>query len=161
MVTTQQRIRVASCAFAAGSAGGLVNFLLPLLFAALHLFSHLGLDLHPSWDRRELYQKLIWGGLFGFAFLASTALCKRVPSWSVRAALFGCLPSFVQCLVVFPLQSLGVGGVRLGLLMPVLVLAFNTAGWSFPAYWLWTASGYDSLDEMDGFGFSPVSSLGS
>jgi hypothetical protein len=112
----------------------------------------------------------------------------------------GCLPSLVQCLVVFPLQSLGVGGVRLGLLMPVLVLAFNTAGWSFPAYWLWTASGaprppppppppsrssgepwaawpcprpypwlpgagaaagYDSLDEMDGFGFSPVSSLGS
>jgi hypothetical protein len=73
----------------AGCFGGLVNFLLPLLFAALHLFSLLGLDLHPGWDRHELYQKLVWGGLFGFALLASTALSQRVPSWSARAALFG------------------------------------------------------------------------
>ena len=95
---------------------GLVNFLIAPLFGALHITTALGVHIAPGlikvsiilreqclnkrwqaldWSgacntQGDLYQKLVWGGVFGLLFLIP--LRKYVRQWWLRACIFGELP---------------------------------------------------------------------
>ncbi|CAL5227307.1 g10244 [Coccomyxa viridis] len=143
----QLHIQILSVAFAAGAVGGLINFLIAPLFGALHITTALGVDIAPGLNKGDLYQKLVWGGVFGFLFLIP--LRKYVKQWWVRACIFGVVPSLVQMFLVFPLSTpFKVGGVGLGALTPVFVLLFNTIGWGIPAYAWFRLAGYEDVEHM-------------
>jgi hypothetical protein len=82
-----------------------------------------------------LYQRLVWGGLWGWLFLLPlTGL-----SYPVRGLLYSLGPVLVQLLVVFPYQAQkGVLGLQLGYLTPLFVLVYN-------AVWGVVAGGWLSL----------------
>lgn len=119
-----------SLTFAAGCLGGLFNALFLWLFGALGLTAALGVQLAPVLTAPWLYQRLVWGGLWGWLFLLPMGL-----SYPVRGLLYSLGPSCVASLVVLPLQAhKGVFGLALGHLTPVFVLFYN-AVWGLVAGW--------------------------
>lgn len=122
-----------SLAYAAGCLGGLANSLTVWLFGALGISQALGVSLAPPLTRAWLYQRVVWGGLWGFLFL----LPVKGLTYPARGLLFSLGPSLGQLLVVFPFQAqMGFFGFRLGYLTPALVLFFNAVWGVFAAYWL-------------------------
>ena len=120
-----------SLSFVAGSLGGLTNTIAVWFFGAIGLSAALGVHIAPPLTSPWLYQRLVWGGLWGWLFLLPlTGL-----SYPVRGLLYSLGPSLVQLFVVFPFQAhKGVLGWQLGYLTPVFVLFYNaiwglTAGW--------------------------------
>lgn len=120
-----------SLSFVAGSLGGLINTIAVWLFGAIGLTGVLGVHIAPPFALPWLYQRLVWGGLWGWLFLLPlTGL-----SYPVRGLLFSLGPSLVQLFVVFPYQAhKGVLGLQLGYLTPVFVLFYN-AIWGLAAGW--------------------------
>lgn len=132
-----------SCAFAAGAVGGVVNFIMPVLFGMARLTTAVGVDIAPHFEKAELYSKVFWGGLWGLVFIFP--LVRFVRYKLLAAALFGLLPSITMIFLVFPLKlHLGIGGIKLGLLTPAFVLLFNTVGWSIPGYYWFSFIGGSS-----------------
>jgi hypothetical protein len=123
-----------SLSFVAGSLGGLANTVTVWFFGAIGLTGALGVHLAPAFTLPWLYQRLVWGGLWGWLFLLPlTGL-----SYPVRGLLYSLGPSLVQLFVVFPFQAhKGVLGLQLGYLTPVFVLFYN-AIWGLAAGW-WLA----------------------
>ena len=72
---------------AAALHAGLVNFLIAPLFGALHITLALGVNIAPGLSKADLYQKLVWGGVFGLLFLIP--LRKYIKQWWLRAIMFG------------------------------------------------------------------------
>lgn len=138
-----------SCAFAAGAVGGVVNFLLPVAFRYAHIFSLTGVNIAPGFEKAELYHKIVWGGIWGLLFMFP--LVRFVRYRLAAAAVYGLFPSLCMIFVVFPLQlHAGIGGIELGVLMPVYVLFFNTVGWSIPAYFWFSFVG---TEEEEDYGY--------
>jgi len=123
-----------SLTFAAGSVGGLANMCAIWGFGAWGISQTLGVKLAPHLSVPWLYNRLVWGGLWGFIFL----LPWKNLSLPARGLLFSLAPSLVQMLVVFPYQAhKGMLGLQLGYLTPALVLFFN-AVWGLAAvFWLY------------------------
>lgn len=120
-----------SLSFVAGSVGALTNTIAVWLFGVIGLAGALGVHLAPPFTSPWLYQRLVWGGLWGWLFLLPlTGL-----SYPVRGLLYSLGPSLVQLFVVFPYQAhKGVLGLQLGYLTPVFVLFYN-AIWGLAAGW--------------------------
>ncbi|KAK9818045.1 hypothetical protein WJX72_006237 [[Myrmecia] bisecta] len=122
-----------SCAWTAGTIGGIINCLIAPLCGALHLTTALGVQIVPPLLKDDLYSKTFWGGLWGLLLLLPWR--KLTKHWALQAFLLGCFPSLVQLFLVFPLNTdAGAAGLGLGTLTPVFVFFFNTVGWSFPAF---------------------------
>jgi hypothetical protein len=122
-----------SLTFVAGCLGGLVNAVCVWLFGALGLTGALGVKIAPAFTAPWLYQKMVWGGLWGWLFLLPLAGL----SYPVRGLLYSLGPTLVQLLVVFPYQAQkGVGGVQLGYLTPVFVLIYNAVWGVAAGVWL-------------------------
>lgn len=125
----------------------MVNFLIAPLFRALHITTALGVNIAPGLSKGDLYQKVVWGGIFGFLFLIP--LRKYIRQWWLRAIIFGIVPSLVQMFLVFPFSTpFGVGGTGLGALTPVFVLIFNTIGWGIPAYAWFRLAGHEDAENL-------------
>ena len=126
-------VKNVSLTFAAGCVGGLANMLVVWSFGLWGLTQALGVQIAPHLSVPWLYNRLVWGGLWGFLFL----LPQRNLSIPVRGLLYGLGPSLVQLLVVFPFQAhKGMLGLQLGYLTPAMVLFFN-AVWGLAAgFWL-------------------------
>ena len=120
-----------SLAFAAGCLGGLINTIVRLVFRGPRPDRGPGSAAAPPFTAPWLYQRLVWGGLWGWLFLLPlTGL-----SYPVRGLLYSLGPSLVQLFVVFPFQAhKGVLGLQLGYLTPVFVLFYN-AVWGLAAGW--------------------------
>ncbi len=120
-------------AFAAGSLGGLVNGLVVWIFGAWGLTTALGVAIAPTLAPAMLYQRMVWGGIWGFIFLVP--LFKRSIFW--RGLIWSLGPTLVQLWVVFPMKAgKGQMGLELGLLTPLFVVFFNAVwGW-VAALWL-------------------------
>ncbi len=120
-----------SLTFVAGCLGGLANAVAVWLGGALGLTAALGVKIAPAFASPYLYQKLVWGGLWGWLFLLPLAGL----SYPVRGLLFGLGPSAVQLFIVFPYQAQkGVMGLQLGYLTPLFVIFYN-AVWGLAAAW--------------------------
>jgi hypothetical protein len=78
-----------SLTFAAGCLGGLANAVFIWLFGAIGLTSAPGVHLAPAFTPPWLYQKLVWGGIWGWLFLLPVGL-----SYPVRGLLFTWGPSW-------------------------------------------------------------------
>ena len=122
-----------SLAFTAGCIGGLANMLFIWLFGVWRVTQALGVQLAPSYSTPWLYNRLVWGGLWGFLFF----LPLRNLSLPARGLLYCLGPSLVQLFVVFPfLAHKGMLGLQLGYLTPAFVLFYN-AVWGLAAgFWL-------------------------
>ena len=127
---TLQRI---SLAFAAGSLGVLISGVFVWGFGALGITAALGVKIAPAFTPAWLYQRLVWGGLWGWLFLLPvTGL-----SYPVRGLLYSLGPSLVQLLVVFPFQAhKGFLGLQLGYLTPVFILFYNVVWGLTTGWWL-------------------------
>jgi hypothetical protein len=121
-----------SLAFAAGCLGGLLTALVLWFFGASGLAGGLGVKLAPALTPPFLYQKMVWGGIWGWLFLLPLKL-----SYPVRGLLYSLGPSFSVFLVLFPYQAhAGFFGWQLGYLTPVLVLFFNVVWGLAAGCWL-------------------------
>lgn len=122
-----------SVLFSAGSFGGLINGLVVWLFGAIGITTALGVKIAPQLSAPYFYPRIVWGGIWGFAFL--------LPFLKDRLYLKGLIlslgPTIVQLFVVFPIKAQkGVMGLDLGALTPFFVVLFNAAWGLAAAYWL-------------------------
>jgi hypothetical protein len=122
--------RSLSLFFAAGALGGFVSSLAFWLFGELGLARTFGVSIAPDLSPAWLYPRVVWGGLWGLAFVLPIQL-----GWAARGLVLSLAPSLVQLLVIFPLRTTkGLLGLELGALTPLLVLVFN-AIWGLVASW--------------------------
>ncbi len=120
-----------SLVFVAGALGGLINSVFVWFFGAIGFTGALGVKLAPSFTAPWLYQRLVWGGIWGWLFL----LPLRGLSFPVRGLIYSLGPTLATYFLVFPFQAhKGVLGWQLGSLTPVLVLFYN-AIWGVAAGW--------------------------
>ena len=88
------------------------------------------MQLAPAFTAPWLYQRLVWGGIWGWLFLLPMGL-----SYPMRGLLYSLGPFCVASLVVLPYQAhKGMLGLQLGHLTPVFVLFYN-AVWGLVAGW--------------------------
>ena len=127
-----------SLAYAAGAVGGLANGLAIWLFGLVGINQLLGVALAPQLTTPLIYNKLVWGGIWGFIFLLPF---PRL-TYPSRGLIYSLGPSLVQIFIVFPLMAhLGVGGIQLGYLTPLLVLFYNAIWGIVTGIWLqWSRS---------------------
>ncbi len=127
----KEMFRSLSVCFAAGVAGGLANAIFVWAAGAFGLTALLGVAIAPAWTAPWLYQRLVWGGIWGFLFLLPVLDRRMV----LRGLLYGLPPSAVQLAVIFPnVLGKGMWGLDLGALTPVVVLVANTV-WGLAASW--------------------------
>ncbi|MCB2228521.1 MAG: hypothetical protein KQH53_17705 [Desulfarculaceae bacterium] len=118
--------------FAAGALGGLANALAVWLLGAAGVTAMLGVGIAPALSQGMIYQRMVWGGIWGIAFLLP--LLRGSLFW--RGLVISLGPTLVQLLVVFPYQAdKGMWGLELGALTPALVVLFN-------AIWGWVAAAW-------------------
>jgi hypothetical protein len=121
--------RELSQTFAAGTLGGLVNSLFLWAIGQLGVTAALGVKIAPALSPPWLYQRLVWGGIWGLVLLLPF-LRQGSP---LRAGFIASLgPTLAQLFYVFPhMAHQGVGGVELGLLTPLVVVVVNAVwGWA-------------------------------
>ncbi len=125
-------LRSLSLTFVAGCVGGLVNAVFLWLFGVLGLTALAGVQLAPAFTAPWLYQRLVWGGIWGWLFLLPLRL-----SYPLRGLLYSLGPSLVASLVVLPYQAQkGVLGLQLGYLTPLFVLFYNVVWGLAAGCWL-------------------------
>jgi hypothetical protein len=131
----------ATSVFSAGCFGGLANSLIVWLFGVFGITAALGVKIAPALTPQMLYQRIVWGGLWGFLFLLP--LLRK--SYFSRSILYSLGPSLVQLFVVFPIKAQsGVMGIDLGAMTPVVVIFYNGVWGVFTGLWLrW-------VNEVDG-----------
>lgn len=126
-------LRSLSLCFTAGAVGGLANAIFVWAFGVFGVSAMLHVAVAPAWTPAYLYQKLVWGGIWGLVFL----LPLMTDSILARGAVFGLGPSAVQLLVVFPnMLGKGMFGLELGAMTPVFVLLANTVWGVVAALWM-------------------------
>jgi hypothetical protein len=134
----------ASLCFTGGVFGALANSVVLWMAGAYGWTAALGVAIAPQWTLPWLYQRLVWGGLWGLVFVP-----RFMPDslfWRGLAASVG--PTLVQLLLVFPNQlDKGYWGLDLGNLTPLVVVVVN-AVWGFAAA-AWIMGGDD---ERRGYG---------
>jgi hypothetical protein len=131
-----------SLSYAAGSLGGLANGLTVWIIGASGITAVLGVKLAPALTSAWVYQKLVWGGLWGLLFLLP--LFKGSPV--LRGAIYSLVPTFAQLFLVFPLMvGQGVMGLKLGGLTPFFVVFFNFVWGIVASLWLSTMEDTSSI----------------
>jgi hypothetical protein len=100
MKPSLQTLPKISLAFTTGCVGGLANAVFLWLLGVIGLTAALGVHLAPAFTPPWLYQRLVWGGIWGWLFLLPTGL-----SYPVRGLLFSLGPSLVGFFVVLPFQA--------------------------------------------------------
>jgi len=121
-----------SLAFSAGVVGALANSLASWASGAYGISHTLGVQIAPDFTLAWLYPRLVWGGLWGLLFTLPLAR----PRGLALGLLLGLAPAAYQLFVVFPQRGSGIGGLELGALTPLLVLAFTSIWGIVAALWL-------------------------
>ena len=123
----------ASICVTGGLFGALANSVFVWMAGAYGWTAAIGVALAPEWTRPWLYQRLVWGAIWGLVFVPRF-LANSV-FW--RGLLVSLGPTLVQLLIVFPNQlDKGYLGLDLGNLTPLVVVLANAVwGWA-AAVWL-------------------------
>jgi hypothetical protein len=129
MPTTLQR---ANHCFAAGAVGGLITTFLIWVASQSGAFLIIGVplvfEMTPGW----LYQRIVWGGLWGLVFLPPVLVSWR--PWR-RGLILGLAPAAATLLLFNPIKDgIGLFGLGLGPMMPVVVVLFSLV-WGAIAGW--------------------------
>ena len=108
--------------FAAGCIGALANSLTVWVFGIYGITRQFHVAIAPALTPAWLYQRIVWGGIWGFLF--------AIPWLNTRAltkgAVLSLFPTIVQLFVVFPFQAKkGYLGLTLGAYAPIFVLFYN------------------------------------
>ncbi len=123
-----------SLSFAAGCVGGFLSALLLYLCGALGLMASYGVKWTPVLTSDWVYQKIVWGGLFGLLF-ALPWLDKAM--WMLSGIVYSIIPTLAQLFIFFPLITHeGILGADLGSNTPYFVILFNLAWGLITAFWL-------------------------
>lgn len=125
--------RELSQTFAAGVLGGLVNSVFLWAIGQLGVTAALGVKLAPAFSPPWLYQRLVWGGIWGLLLLLP--FLRQGPL--LRTGFIASLgPTLAQLFYVFPYMiHKGVAGLELGLLTPLVVVVVNAVwGWAAVAW---------------------------
>ena len=110
-------------AFAAGAIGGFLQTMVIWVAGKIGLFALLQLPLSFEFNLVWFYQRVTWGGLWGLLFLIP--LMRNARQWQ-RGLLFGLVPALASLLVFLPFKDAqGFFGLNLGIMMPVVVVAFG------------------------------------
>ena len=122
-----------SLCFCGGVFGALANNVLLWMAGAYGWTAALGVTLAPEWTLPWLYQRLVWGGLWGLAFVP-----RFMPnSCALRGTLVSIGPTLVQLLIVFPNQlDKGFWGLELGNMTPLVVVIANAVWGMAAAAWI-------------------------
>lgn len=128
--------RSLAVAYSAGTVGGIANFAFGILMASLGIFGMVGIHLPSPVLPGALYQRLVWGGLFGVMLFAPI----RGGMFS-RGFWISLAPSLVAGLIFFPRRGMGYFGLNAGPIMPIVILLFNWV-WGIATVWFGTASGF-------------------
>ncbi len=127
-----------SLAFAAGAVGGVVNALVVWLLGLTGINAAFGVKIAPALAALFVYQKVVWGGLWGFIFLVPVVRRSTIP----RGMILSLGPTLVQLLVVFPFHlHKGWLGLDLGVLTPIFVVFVNLVWGVTTAVWLGLSGG--------------------
>lgn len=119
--------------FSAGALGGLLNGLAVWLFGAVGITGALGVKIAPQLSAPFLYPRVVWGGIWGLAFLLPFLRDR----FFLKGLILSLGPTLVQLFVVFPVKAQkGLMGLDLGSLTPLLVILFNAVWGLGAAYWL-------------------------
>lgn len=122
-------------ALAGGLVGALLNSVALWLLGAAGVTAIIGVAIKPEFTRPWLYQRLLWGGIWGLLFLLPI-LRNRV---FLRGILFSLAPSALAFFVLFPDAGKGVLGLGFGRATPVLVILVNMV-WGLAASCWYDAS---------------------
>jgi hypothetical protein len=114
--------------FASGCLGGLANSLTVWLFGKYGITKMLGVSLAPGLSLEWLYPRIVWGGIWGLAFILPFMNSRLIS----KGLVLSLLPTLFMLLVAFPQSRAGMAGLGLGMLTPVLVVFFNMV-WGFVA----------------------------
>ena len=132
-------LRRVSIYFAAGAVGGLANGLCVWFLGNAGVTAALGVSISPALTAEMLYHRIVWGGIWGLAFLLPLAISSAV----LRGTLYSLGPTFVQLFIIFPERAhKGMMGLELGTLTPLFVVFFN-AVWGITAM-LWLVAAKES-----------------
>lgn len=113
--------------FAAGCLGALANSIALWLLGDFGITQSLNIAIAPKLTPLWLYPRIVWGGIWGFAFLLPMLDSKPL----LKGSILSIFPTLVQLFVVFPFQAhKGMAGLELGLLTPALVVVLNWV-WGF------------------------------
>ena len=122
-----------SLVFAAGCLGGLVNSLAVWFVGQKGITGALGVKIAPHLTAPWLYQRLIWGGIWGVLFLLPL-LRKSV---FARGILYSLGPTLAMLFYIFPMvNGKGLLGMALGDLTPFFVFFYNLLWGISAAAWL-------------------------
>jgi hypothetical protein len=123
--------RQATLAFAAGALGGVALFVFLWLIGTIGIPQAIGINLPVNVTKAYLYNRIVWGGIWGFIFLVPWK-----QSWWVRGLVFSVGPSLATFLIFLPSTPAGLFGLGLGALTPLLVLVANGVWGLATAWWL-------------------------
>lgn len=123
-----------SICLAAGCIGGLLSGLLLYLCGALGLMHEYGVRMAPPLSAYWLYERVVWGGVFGVLFALPQT---EKMSWPLRGMLISAAPILAQFFIFYPLVTHeGLFGVRLGQNTPYFVALFSMTWGLISAFWL-------------------------
>ncbi len=122
-----------SLCFCGGVFGALVNSVLVWMAGSYGWTAAMGVAIAPEWTLPWLYQRLVWGGLWGLVF--TPRFMPNSCLW--RGLLVSVGPTLAQLLIVFPNQlGKGYWGLDLGNLTPVVVVVANAVWGCAAAAWI-------------------------
>lgn len=125
-------LRSCALAYSAGTLGGIANFLFGMAMGSLGVMSALGINLPAGPFPATLYNKMVWGGLWGaMLFVPITGGILSRGFW------IGLAPTLIAGLVVFPMKAhKGAFGIQISPLMPIIIVLFN---WVWGIVTVWSA----------------------
>ena len=130
-------VRKLSGAFTGGVVGALIDSVNVWLLFPFGILAMAGISLRIEFNGPWLYPRLVWGGLWALLLLLPI-LKKKVALRGIFMSLF---PSAMMLFKVLPAMGHGLLGLRLGLLMPVMVVTLNFIYGLVAAFWYKNSGG--------------------
>lgn len=121
-----------SLAYSSGIAGGICNAAVIWICGVTGITAALGVHIAPSLNVPFIYNKIVWGGIWGLLVLIPALNGRYV----LKGILLSLFPTLVQLFLVFPVKDgRGMLGLALGTLTPFFVFIFNGVWGVAAVYW--------------------------
>lgn len=116
---------IATC-FLAGLLAALIQSLLVWAAGSYGLTEMVGVKINPTLTLPWLYQRMIWGGIWGLAYFFLIGSPKYYKRWIRKGLWIAILPTALQLFYIFPYKTdFGMLGSELGTFTPLFVLVAN------------------------------------